>query len=62
MFGTYANSADPDQRPQSAASDQGLHCLLTGIAIKNMLRMKNDTRHPLNEKWTRPIDKGGKVH
>ena len=50
MFGTYANSVDPDQRPQNAASDQGLHCLLTGIAIKNMLRMKNDTRHPLNEK------------
>ena len=22
-----ANSADPDQTPQNAASDQGLHCL-----------------------------------
>ena len=27
--GTLANSADPDQTPQNAASDQGLHCLLT---------------------------------
>ena len=24
---TYANSADPDQTPQHAASDQGLHYL-----------------------------------
>ena len=27
--GTQANSADPDQIPDNAASDQGLHCLLT---------------------------------
>ena len=27
--GTLANSADPDQTPQNAASDQGLLCLLT---------------------------------
>ena len=26
--GTLANSVDPDQTPQNAASDQGLHCLL----------------------------------
>ena len=25
--GTLANSADPDQTPQNAASDQGHHCL-----------------------------------
>ena len=25
---TLANSADPDQTPQYAASDQDLHCLL----------------------------------
>ena len=24
---TWANSVDPDQTPQNAASDQGLHCL-----------------------------------
>ena len=27
--GTLANSAEPDQKPQIAASDQVLHCLLT---------------------------------
>ena len=27
IIGTLANSVDPDQTPQSAASDQGLHCL-----------------------------------
>ena len=25
--GTLANSVDPDQTPQNAASDLGLHCL-----------------------------------
>ena len=29
--GAQANSADPDQPPQNAASDQGLHCLLTEL-------------------------------
>ena len=29
-----ANSADPDQMPHHVASDQGLHCLLTGFSIK----------------------------
>ena len=28
FFGTLANSVDPDQMPQNAAADQGLHCLL----------------------------------
>ena len=32
--GTYANNADPDQTLQNAASDQGLHCLLTESSIK----------------------------
>ena len=27
------NSADPDQTPQTAASDQGLHCLLAECSI-----------------------------
>ena len=34
VLGTYSNSADPDQMPQYAASDQGLHCLLTGISVQ----------------------------
>ena len=25
--GAFANGVDPDQTPQNAASDQGLHCL-----------------------------------
>ena len=29
LFVGQANSADPDQMPHNAASDQGLHCLLT---------------------------------
>lgn len=31
---TYANSADPVQKLQNAAFDQGEHCLLTGIYAK----------------------------
>ena len=31
---TLANNADPDQMPHNVASDQGLHCLLTGFSIK----------------------------
>ena len=31
---TSANSADPDQTPQNATSDQGLHCLLTEYSIR----------------------------
>ena len=31
--GKLANRADPDQTPQNAASDQGLHCLLTACSI-----------------------------
>ena len=27
-IGTLANSADPDQKMQNMASDQGLHCFL----------------------------------
>ena len=29
-----ANSAEPDQMPQDAVSDQGLHCLLTDYTFK----------------------------
>ena len=31
--GTWANCAEPDQIPQSVASDPGLHCLLTECSI-----------------------------
>ena len=33
-FWDLGRSADPDQTPQNAASDQGLHCLLAGISIQ----------------------------
>ena len=36
--GLYANIADPDQMPHNVASDQGLHCLLTGFTIKNRIK------------------------
>ena len=32
--GRYANSADSDQTPQKAASDQVRHCLLTEFTFK----------------------------
>ena len=60
--GTQANSADPDQMPQNAAFDQGLHCLHTQIPIKNRIKMKKYTSLPLIEKWTHPIYKDGLVH
>ena len=34
FYGTYANSANPDQTPQNTASDQGLRYLLTESSIK----------------------------
>ena len=34
FYGTKANSADPDQTPHDAVSDQDLHYLLTECSIK----------------------------
>ena len=61
-FGNLGNSVEPDQMPQNTASDQGLHYLLIGIYIQNKMKMKKYTRHPLNWKWTCPIDKDERVH
>ena len=41
FYGTYANSGNPDQTPHYAASDQGLHCLLTEFSIE----IKNEKYH-----------------
>ena len=46
------------------ASDQGLHCIITGISIQIKIKMKNKTRHSLNEKrtwygWHSPLAKEG---
>ena len=38
---TYANSADPERTPHNAESDQGLHCLLTKISIRNQINQVN---------------------
>ena len=32
------HSADPAQMPHNVASDQGLHCLQTGLSIKNRIK------------------------
>ena len=40
LLGVKANSVDPDQTPDNAVFDQGLHCLLAGISFRNRLKMK----------------------
>ena len=46
VWRTQANIADPVQTPQNAASDQGLHCLLTDISMQNTITMKTSARIP----------------
>ena len=46
VLGSYANSVDPAQIPQNAASDQGIRCLLAGISWENTLKVKASTRNP----------------
>ena len=36
--GTLANSADPDQMQQNAASNQGLYCLLKLLEVKSEMK------------------------
>ena len=43
---TYAYSADPLQTPQNAASDQGLHCLFSGISLQNTVKIKTSNPPP----------------
>ena len=49
------NSAEPDQTPKNVASDQDLHCLLSGCS-KFDEKWENTTQQPLKRKWTRIID------
>ena len=60
VCGIEANSGDPDQTPQNAASDPSLHCLLATCFIDVGIKLKNTTQEPLKRKWTCPIDKSGK--
>ena len=52
--GAWANSGDPDQTPQNAASDQGLNCFLAENSIEIWIKMKNSTQQPFKRKWTAP--------
>ena len=47
-------SVDSDQMPQKAASDQGLHCLRTGISNKNTI--KNEKLHQIPLKWQMDLE------
>ena len=39
----FANSEDPDQTPQNAVSDLGLHCLpITLLGVSQLQRVKVD--------------------
>ena len=42
------NSADPNQMPHNVASDQGLHCLLTGFSIKDKIKVTKMTSYMTN--------------
>ena len=45
MVELFAKCADPDQTPQSAASDLGLHCLqvtLLGVASLQLVKTEAD--------------------
>ena len=44
LLGYYANSADPVQTPQKAASEQGQHCFLTGISVQNAIKNREKNR------------------
>ena len=41
-----ANSVDPDQTPQNAASDLGLHCLLMSLLWDARLKSGKDSSQP----------------
>ena len=46
FFGTKTNSTDPDQMPQSATSDQGIHFLRIEISSKrNKTEKENGLVH-----------------
>ena len=47
-LGTCTNSVDLDQMLQNAASDQGLHCFLKGISMRNTIRKKTFMRNRLD--------------
>ena len=52
--GAQSNSADLNQTPHNAASDQGLYCLLSECSFDNWIKIENTTQQPLKMKWTGP--------
>ena len=46
VLGTHANITDPVQMLQNVVSDQGQHCLPTGISMQSALKMKMSTIKP----------------
>ena len=52
-----ANSVDPDQLLQNAASDQVLQYLIINSTISVQI-----IRNPLSDKWTIPICRNGRDH
>ena len=61
FFNSYKSSvlfagANPDQTPQNAASDHGLHCLLTDYSVRIRTEMENKTRQRFKRILTGPID------
>ena len=46
LLGYDANGADPVQTPRSAASEPGLHRLLTGLCMQNTIKRKQPARTP----------------
>ena len=48
FLGTYANSVDPVQMQQNAASNQGQHCILTEIYMKIQEKKKKKKKRKEN--------------
>ena len=50
MAELFANSGDPDQTPQNAVSDLGLHCLPSTLLRVSRLQWDNQILHAFKEK------------
>ena len=59
-MGHYANSADPDQMPQSMSADQGLHCFLTERSMKIWIEFLIPPNNPSNGNGLIQLIRAGK--
>ena len=46
FLGSHANSADPVQTPQNAASELGQHCVLSGISEQTTIKLQHPPGTP----------------